>query len=189
MKKIFITVAALGLLIACNGKQASGNTPVEMEEEDIEVTTVPNQSNSSTMSTMKEKPAKPVNMRDSLKVDPNKGAVIQKRYKGTVPAADGPGIVYDLTIYYQEETPEGVFELDQTYLDADNGEDKTFSTTGKQKRKKGSAADASALVYELIPSDGDASLYFEVQGDSLIMLNDALEQAASGLDYILTAVK
>ena len=42
-------------------------------------------------------------MRDSLKLDPKKGAVVQKKYKGTIPAADGPGIVYDLTLFYQQD--------------------------------------------------------------------------------------
>ena len=52
-------------------------------------------------------------MRDSLKLDPEKGAVVQKKYKGTIPAADGPGIVYDLTLFYQQDSDDGVYELER----------------------------------------------------------------------------
>lgn len=174
MKKYFIAVAALGFLAACSGKQASEQAPADPTPEQP------------ALSVTEEKP---VNMRDSLQVDPQKGAVIQKRYKGTVPAADGPGIVYDVTVYYQADAPEGVFEMDVTYLEAENGRDHTFSTAGKQKIRKGTPADAEATVYELVPNDGDLTTYFLLQGDSLIMLNDALEQAASGLSYTLKAVE
>ena len=44
--------------------------------------------------------AKPVNMRDSLKVDPKKGSVIQKKYKGTFPAADGPGKYFFIILHF-----------------------------------------------------------------------------------------
>lgn len=186
MKKYFIAIAALGLLAACSGK-ANKEVPVEVEEESIAVEAVPVAA--PVLPVVKAKPAKPFNMRDSLKVDPKKGAVVQKKYKGTVPAADGPGIVYDLTLFYQQDSEDGVYELDATYLEADNGQNQTFTSTGKRKVKTGTPADASAIVYELIPSDGSMVFYFQAEGDSLTMLNQELQKAASDLNYTLKLVQ
>ncbi|RHJ84346.1 copper resistance protein NlpE [Parabacteroides sp. AM08-6] len=188
MKKYLIAVAALGFLAACSGK-ANKNIPVEVEEESVSLETVPVQPATPVLPVVKEKPVKAINMRDSLKVDPKKGAVVQKKYKGTVPAADGPGIVYDLTLYYQQDSDDGVYELDATYLEAEDGKDQTFSSTGKRKVKKGVPTDASAVVYELIPSDGSMVFYFQAEGDSLTMLNQELQKAASDLNYTLTLVQ
>lgn len=191
MKKYFIAVAALALLAACSGKKTT--EPAVVEEESIAVTeAVPEQPALPVVSDAKarvEKASKPVNMRDSLKVDPKKGAVIQKKYKGTFPAADGPGIVYDLTLYYQQDSNDGVYEMDATYLEAENGQDKTFTSTGKRKVKQGTPANSEAVVYELIPSDGDMAFYFQAEGDSLTLLNQELQKAASNLNYTLTLVK
>ena len=116
MKKYFIAVAALAFLAACNGKAAK-DTPVLVEEESIAVAeAAPDAPSLPKLPVVKAKPAKPVNMRDSLKLDPKKGAVVQKKYKWTIPAADGPGIVYDLTLFYQQDSDDGVYELDATYL-------------------------------------------------------------------------
>ena len=152
MKKYFIAVAALAFLAACNGKAAK-DTPVLVEEESIAVAEAAPDAPSL--------PELPVNMRASLKLDPKKGAVVQKKYKGTIPAADGPGIVYDLTLFYQQDSDDGVYELDATYLEAENGKDQTFTSTGKRQVKKGTPADASAVIYELIPSDGSMVFYFQ----------------------------
>ena len=172
MKKYFIAVAALALLAACSGKKTA--EPALIEEDVYAID--------------EAAPAKPVNMRDSLKVDPKKGSVIQKKYKGTFPAADGPGIVYDLTLYYQQDSDDGVYEMDATYLEAENGKDKTFSSTGKRKVKHGTPSNSEAIVYELIPSDGDMAFYFQAEGDSLTLLNQELQKAASDLNYTLILV-
>lgn len=189
MKKYFIAVAALAFLAACSGK-ATKDAPVVVEEESVAVAeAVPETSSRPELPVVKAKPAKPINMRDSLKLNPKKGSVVQKKYKGTVPAADGPGIVYDLTLFYQQDSEDGVYELDATYLEAENGKDQTFTSTGKRKVKKGTPADASAVVYELIPSDGSMVFYFQAEGDSLTMLNKDLQKAASDLNYTLTLVQ
>ena len=189
MKKYFIAVAALAFLAACNGKAAK-DTPVLVEEESIAVAeAAPDAPSLPELPVVKAKPAKPVNMRDSLKLDPKKGAVVQKKYKGTIPAADGPGIVYDLTLFYQQDSDDGVYELDATYLEAENGKDQTFTSTGKRQVKKGTPADASAVIYELIPSDGSMVFYFQAEGDSLTMLNQEVQKAASDLHYTLKLVQ
>lgn len=187
MKKYLIAVAALGLLAACSGKTNKG-VPVEMEEETVTVTeAIPDQA-ASMLPVVKDKKSKPINMRDSLKVDSNKGAVIQKQYKGTVPAADGPGIVYDLILFYQQDGDNGVYEMDATYLEAEDGQDVTYTSTGKQRVKKGTPSNAEAVVYELIPSDGSMVIYMLAQGDSLTFLTQDLQPAPSGMNYTLTLV-
>lgn len=107
---------------------------------------------------------------------------------GTFPAADGPGIVYDLTLFYQQDSDDGVYEMDATYLEAENGQDKTFSSTGKRQVKHGTPNDSEAVVYELIPSDGSMTFYFQAEGDSLTLLNQELQKAASDLNYTLILV-
>lgn len=186
MKKYFIVLAALALLAACSGKKTT--EPALVEEESVTVAeAVPD---APALPEVTENKTKPVNMRDSLKVDPKKGAVIQKRYKGTFPAADGPGIVYDLTLYYQQDSDDGVYEMDATYLEAENGKDKTFSSTGKRKVKHGTPSNSEAIVYELIPSDGDMAFYFEAEGDSLTLLNKELQKATTtDLNYTLKLVQ
>lgn len=184
MKKYFIAVAALALLAACSGKKTT--EPALIEEESVTVAeAVPD---APALPEVTGKTTKPVNMRDSLKVDPKKGSVIQKKYKGTFPAADGPGIVYDLTLFYQQDSDDGVYEMDATYLEAENGQDKTFSSTGKRQVKHGTPSDSEAVVYELIPSDGSMTFYFQAEGDSLTLLNQELQKAASDLNYTLILI-
>lgn len=180
MKKYFIAVAAMAFLAACSGKQAQ-NVPVEVEEESVtvaEVIPMP-----VLPPALKEKPSKPVNMRDSLKVNPKKGAVVQKKYKATVPpaSATAPSVSYDLTMYYQQDAPDGVYEMDAVVVDAGSGQSKAYISTGKGKMLKGTPEDAEAVVYELIPSDGSPVIYFEAEGSNLTLLDDALSQDASGL--------
>ena len=76
MKKYFIAVAALAFLAACNGKAAK-DAPVLVEEESIAVAeAAPEASSLPELPVVKAKPAKPINMRDSLKLNPEKGAVV-----------------------------------------------------------------------------------------------------------------
>ena len=189
MKKYFIAIAALGFLAACSGK-ANKEVPVEVEEESFAIAeAAPDAPALPELPIVKAKPSKPINMRDSLKVDTKKGAVVQKKYKGTVPSASGPGIDYVLTLFYQQDSEDGVYELDATYLQADSTQNQTFTSTGKRKVKKGTPEDASAVVYELIPSDGSMTFYFMAEGDNLTMLNQQLQQATSDLNYTLKLVQ
>ena len=46
-----------------------------------------------------------------------------------------------------------------------------------------------AVIYELIPSDGEPVIYFLVEGDNLTLMNDALQKAAADLNYTLRLVQ
>lgn len=190
MKKYFIAVAALGLLAACSGKQ-SQNVPVEVEEESVTVAeAIPVAEVVPVLPALKKKAAKPVNMRDSLKVEAKKGAVVQKKFKGTVPAAKsatGSDVVYDLTLYFQQDGADGVYEMDAAFME--DGQSQAMNSTGKTKMWKGTPDDASALVYEFWPSDGSAVFYFVGEGNSLKMVNKELKQDAAALNYTLQLVQ
>lgn len=79
-EKYFIAVAAMAFLAACSGKQAQKDVPVEVEEEEFAIMSAAPDAPSLPLihSVKATQPAKPVNMRDSLKADPKKGPVIQK---------------------------------------------------------------------------------------------------------------
>lgn len=191
MKKYLIAVAALGLLAACSGNSTK-NVPVEVEEETMAIDmAAPDAPSLPILPEVKEKAKKPVNMRDSLKIDKKKGAVIQKKYKGTVPSASGSGVEYDLTLYYQQDSDDGVYEMDAVYLDDANGKNKKLTSTGKRHIQQGTPTDAAAVIYELIPSDGSATVYLlvEAEGSSLTLLNKELQKAASDLNYTLNLVQ
>ena len=192
MKKYFIAVAAMAFLAACSGKQAQKDVPVEVEEEEFAIMSAAPDAPSLPLihSVKATQPAKPVNMRDSLKADPKKGPVIQKKYKGTLTSPDS------VNVDYADE--EGVFELDALYTVPEAVASSTGAakkapqkaiTTGKQKVKHGAPDDVSAVIYELIPSDGEPVIYFLVEGDNLTLMNDALQKAAADLNYTLKLVQ
>lgn len=192
MKKYFIAVAAMALLAACSGKQAQKEIPVEVQEDEFAIMeAAPDAPSLPLIHSVKvvkaSKPAKPVNLRDSLKVDSKKGPVIQKKYKGTVVTPDSVNVMYDLTLYYQQDDAdeEGVFELDAVYTEPSSKDNVKAMTTGKRKVKHGTPEDANAVIYELIPSDGEPVIYFQVEGDNLTLMNDALQKAAADLNYTL----
>ena len=189
MKKYFIAVAAMAFLAACSGKQAQKDVPVEVEEEEFAIMSAAPDAPSLPLihSVKATQPAKPVNMRDSLKADPKKGPVIQKKYKGTLTSPDSVNV-----------DEEGVFELDALYTVPEAVASSTGAakkapqkaiTTGKQKVKHGAPDDVSAVIYELIPSDGEPVIYFLVEGDNLTLMNDALQKAAADLNYTLKLVQ
>lgn len=74
MKKYFIAVAALALLAACSGKKTT--EPALIEEDIYAIDEAA--PGAPALPTVTGKAAKPVNMRDSLKVDPKKEVLFRK---------------------------------------------------------------------------------------------------------------
>lgn len=112
---------------------------------------------------------------------------VSRRYVGTLPAADGPGIVYDLTLTNPaEDTMGGDFALSMTYLEAENGKDATFDSEGQWMAVEGIPGNSSAVYYQLIGSgiqpDTTNLLYL---GDSVVLLGSGLQRAQSNLNYTL----
>ncbi len=112
---------------------------------------------------------------------------VSRRYVGTLPAADGPGIVYDLTLTSTaEDTMGGDFALSMTYLEAENGKDATFDSEGLWTVVEGIPGNSSAVYYQLVGSgmqpDTTNFLYL---GDSVVLLGSGLQRAQSDLNYTL----
>lgn len=166
MKKYLIAISAI-LLVACNNAK-SDQKPV-----------VPDTPADSTIA----------NMRDSLQIIDSLGNVVEETYSGILPVENSEGIKYDLNLFFQEKSVEGVFSLATTYLKADKGQDKTFYTYGHRKSMKGSPQYPNDTIYELQPSNGDLSLFFLSSGDSMILLNQYLEKADSGTNFTLKLIK
>ena len=111
-------------------------------------------------------------------------------YKGTLPAASNPGIVYNITLYNYKNSGDGVFKAKLTYLEAENGKDVSFEFGGRQYTLKGSADDKDAIVLQFVPFDNkEEVMNFLYQGNKLTMLNKDLKQIQSSLNYTLVEEK
>ena len=68
---------------------------------------------------------------DSLAIAMTPITEMTEVYAGTLPAADGPGIDYVLTLNAATDGVDTTYTLDMTYLDADGqGKNKTFTSKG-----------------------------------------------------------
>lgn len=176
MKKYLFTLAALGLLAACSGKKEQKIIePVVLEEEVV----------------LTSSPANiPVNIKDSLVMESDKGSVMEKQYSGLLPGADVPGIEYDLTLFFQQDSENGVFSLRSTYLDAEDGDDATFMDYGKRKVIRGIPGDKNAIVYRLIPNDGSDEINFQLmEGGDLTLLDKNMHKIDSDHNYTLKLIR
>ena len=118
------------------------------------------------------------------------GTLQEHTYEGTLPAASCPGIRYHLTIRNKEHSGDGTFALTLTYLEAENGEDRTFSYTGKRYTQRGTPDDNDATVWQMIADNEQDIFNFLVESDStLVLLNDRFERNKSDLNYSLVRVK
>ena len=101
-------------------------------------------------------------------------------YSGTIPAADGPGIKYTVTLAGDSAK---TFTMEEVYLQ----DVKTYKGDVETIKKdvKGKAVTAYKLAM-----DKDNALYLLVKDDAtLSVVNDQLEEAASGNNYDLKLVK
>ena len=120
---------------------------------------------------------------------PAAAASAQATYEGLLPAADGPGIRYELTLENREHSGDGTYRLAMTYLEAENGRDTTFFSSGRWGTLRGTDDDPDATVYQL--NIGDTTLEqisFLSYPDSLIMLGADMKRAESKLNYTLKLV-
>jgi len=109
-------------------------------------------------------------------------------YAGTLPAADGPGIDYVLTLNAAIDT---TYTLDMTYLDAQGqGQNKTFTSNGKQQTIHKVVNKKPVTAVKLTPKSGEAPMYFVIVNDTTLRLvNDSLQEAVSDLNYDIIKVK
>ena len=112
-------------------------------------------------------------------------------YEGILPAADGPGIDYVLTLNAATDGVDTTYTLDMTYLDAEGqGKNKTFSSKGKQQTIQKVVNKKPTKAVKLTPNDGEAPMYFVIVNDTTLRLvNDSLQEAVSDLNYDIIKVK
>ena len=109
-------------------------------------------------------------------------------YEGILPAADGPGIQYVLSV---DSDGESGYTLVTTYLDAEGpGKNKSFTSKGKKEVIQKDVNNKKKTVIKLTPDDGDTPVYFVVVNDTTLRLvNDSLQEAVSDLNYDIIQVK
>lgn len=123
---------------------------------------------------------------DSLQQAEGTGKLQMRVYRGTLPAASCPGIVYNITLYNYEHSGDGVFRTQFTYLEADNGQNQTSEFCGRQYTLRGNAANKDAIVFQFIPFDKDEeTMNFLFENDKLTMLDRQLKPIDSELNYAL----
>lgn len=112
-------------------------------------------------------------------------------YEGVLPAADGPGIRYILTLNTLANATDTTYTLDLTYLDADGkGKDKTFTSKGKPQMIQKTVKNQKKSGIKLTPSDNSEPVYFVIANDTTLTLaNDSLETSVSDLNYDIVRVK
>ena len=119
------------------------------------------------------------------------GAWNEVHYEGVLPAADCPGIRYQVYVRHREHSGDGHFLLRLTYLEAEQGKDMSYTYTGRRYTLRGTAADNDATVWRLVV-DGDKNhaynLLYGPDGETLTYLNNNFEEIQSGLNYTLRRV-
>lgn len=119
--------------------------------------------------------------------DESLGQFKTMRFEGLLPAADCPGIRYELFIRHRTHSGDGTFLLNLTYLEAKNGKDMTFSYLGRRYTLKGSAENENAVVWQCRTDDGSELFNFMVENQSrrLTLLTDDFKRIDSPFNYSL----
>lgn len=113
-------------------------------------------------------------------------------FTGTIPAADGPGIDFVLTLGAATDGVDTIYTLEMTYLDADGpGKHQTFTSKGKQKTIHKKVNNHPKKAVKLTPDNGDQPMYFLVVNDTTLrMVNDStLVETIGQAVYDITKVK
>ena len=113
-------------------------------------------------------------------------------FTGTIPAADGPGIDFVLTLGAATDGVDTVYTLDMTYLDANGpGNHQTCRTKGKRHTVHKQVDTQPRKGVKLTPDSGDQPMYFLVVNDTTLrMVNDStLVETIGQAVYDITKVK
>ena len=128
---------------------------------------------------------------DSLAIAMTPITELTEVYEGTLPAADGPGIQYVLSVDSVGPNGESGYTLVTTYLDAEGqGKNTSFTSKGKRQVIQKDVNNNKKTAYKLTPDNGDSPVYFVVVNDTTLRLvNDSLQEAVSDLNYDIVQVK
>ena len=169
MKKVMMIAALAAALVSCQSKGTQNNDAVAMDESVMAVTG----NDSSAVAVYEGR-------------DASSGTAT-----GILPAADGPGIQYVLSVDSVGPDGESGYTLVTTYLDAEGpGKNKSFTSKGKKEVIQKDVNNKKKTVIKLTPDDGDTPVYFVVVNDTTLRLvNDSLQEAVSDLNYDIIQVK
>lgn len=122
---------------------------------------------------------------DIIAVDSAGDVDITEVYQGTLPAADGPGIDYILTLNEEIVGKDTIFTLDMIYLDAKGpGKNVAFKTKGKQQKIHKVVNKHPKKAVKLTPNTGEQPIYFLVVNDTTLrMVNDSLMEITTDTSY------
>ena len=137
-----------------------------------------------------KKSAELVMENDSVMMEPIE--VAEEIFTGTLPAADGPGIDYVLTLGAATDGVDTLYTLEMTYLDANGpGNHQVIKSSGKQKTMHKVVNNQPKKAVKLTPSSGDQPMYFLVVNDTTLrMVNDStLVETIGQAVYDITKVK
>lgn len=111
-------------------------------------------------------------------------------YEGILPAADGSGIEYVLSVDSIGPDGESGYTLVTTYLDANGpGKNQSFTSKGKKQTIRKNVGKQQKTAYKLTPDDGSAPVYFVVVNDTTLRLvNDSLQESVGTLNYDIIQV-
>lgn len=111
-------------------------------------------------------------------------------YEGILPAADGPGIQYVLSVDSVGPDGESGYTLVTTYLDAEGPGKTKLYFQRKERSYPERRRQQEETAIKLTPDDGDTPVYFVVVNDTTLRLvNDSLQEAVSDLNYDIIQVK
>ena len=127
-----------------------------------------------------------VNIKDSLQNIEGLGNIEEFIYKGPKPASAAPQEHYSLKLYRQTYADDGVFDFEQTFLDAEDGLNQTYHIFGTWGTETGYPQDTTATLYKLEPYAGGDIMIFLVDGDKLHMID--LEQNDSAVKHTYTLI-
>ena len=92
------------------------------------------------------------------------------RYEGVIPAADGPGIKYNVAIASNDSTVG--YSLTQTYLEAKDGQS-TFASTGTVENIKKDVDGKEVQAYRLVGKTKEDDTYLLIVNDSTVRVVNA----------------
>lgn len=120
-----------------------------------------------------------------------KDTTLWKIYKGTIPCADCPGIVMELKLKDNFTVESYQFELKETYLEAENGKDKSYESKGMYNFWRGNSKDENATIIVLNDDSAESAKRFFLQlGDSVLKIVDNKgDEIDSKLNFSLRKVK
>ena len=100
-------------------------------------------------------------------------------YEGTVPAADGPGIRYELAM--AADTTCG-YRITATYIGAEDGKDTSFTAAGRAQEVSRAVDGAMVSATMLVLGPGD-TCFLKQKGDSVMtMLGKDMKETAGQYD-------